>query len=191
MRGSQSMQDEQLNRALANTRAVMAKVSTSQLDAPTPCRSWDVRALINHVIGSARWATAAISGGEAGADEDYAAGDFVASYDESIAAALTAFGEHGAMDKTIQLPFGDYSGAGLMVVACTDQFTHGWDLARAIGHHTDLDPGLAEDLLVHARAGIPDAFRGPDGVAPFGPEVKAPAGAGAADRLAAFLGRSV
>jgi uncharacterized protein (TIGR03086 family) len=185
------MQYEQLNRALANTRAVMAKVSPGQLDAPTPCRSWDVRALINHVIGSARWAAVTISSGEAAADGDYAAGDFVASYDESIAAALTAFGVPGALDRTIQLSFGDYSGAGLMVVACTDQFAHGWDLARAIGHHTDLDPELAEDLLVHARAGIPDAFRGPDGVAPFGPLVEAPAGAGAADRLAAFLGRSV
>ena len=37
---------------------------------------------------------------------------------------------------------------------------------------------------------IQDAFRGPEG-APFGPEQPAPAGASAADQLAAFLGRRV
>jgi hypothetical protein len=34
-------------------------------------------------------------------------------------------------------------------------------------------------------------FRGDDGKAPFGPEQTAPAGATAADRLAAFSGRTV
>ena len=37
---------------------------------------------------------------------------------------------------------------------------------------------------------IQDGFRGPEG-APFGPEIEAPADATNADRLAAFLGRSV
>jgi uncharacterized protein (TIGR03086 family) len=185
------MQTEQLSRAFASTRAVLAEVSPGQLDAPTPCRSWDVRALINHVVGSARWAAVTVGAGDVAADEDYAAGDFLASYDENIAAALTAFGVPGVLDKTVQLPFGDYSGAGLMGLACTDQFTHGWDLARATGYHTDLDPELAEELLVRARAEISEAFRGPDGVALFGPVVVAPAGAGSADQLAAFLGRSL
>jgi hypothetical protein len=68
---------------------------------------------------------------------------------------------------------------------------HGWDLARAIGHHTDLDPELADELLVQARVEILDAYRGPEGEAIFGPIVAAPPGACPADRLAAFLGRSV
>jgi hypothetical protein len=38
---------------------------------------------------------------------------------------------------------------------------------------------------------ISDAWRGPDGVAPFGPERQAADGAPAADRLAAFMGREV
>jgi hypothetical protein len=65
---------------------------------------------------------------------------------------------------------------------------HGWDLARAIGQHTDLDPGLAAALLSQARLAITDVYRGPDGQALFGPAAAAPAGAGPADRLAAFLG---
>jgi len=180
-----------LGRAFASTRAVLAEVQPGQLEARTPCASWDVRALINHFVGTARWAAVTISGGVQVADEDYTAGDFVARYDESIQAALAAFGAEGALDAAVTLPFGEFSGAAFMSLAATDQFTHGWDLARAIGHPTDLDPELAGELLTRARTAILEAYRGPDGVAPFGPIAQAPAGASPASRLAAFLGRRV
>jgi uncharacterized protein (TIGR03086 family) len=67
--------------------------------------------------------------------------------------------------------------------------THGWDVAKATGQSTDLDPELAAELLEGARLAIPDAFRGPDTQAPFGPEQPVPANATNADKLAAFLGR--
>jgi hypothetical protein len=38
---------------------------------------------------------------------------------------------------------------------------------------------------------LPDAFRGEEGQAPFGPRQEAPAGATAADKVAAFMGRGV
>ena len=180
---------EPLGRAFASTRAVLVQVRAGHLDAPTPCASWDVRALIRHFTGSARWAAATIGGGEA-ADEDFAAGDFVASYDQAIKRALAAFGTGNALEQTVALPWGEFSGAALMWLAINDQFVHGWDLARAIGHDTDLDPELADELLVRGQAWITDAYRGPDGAGLFGPSVKAPAGASPADRLAAFLGRS-
>jgi DNA-directed RNA polymerase specialized sigma24 family protein len=43
-----------------------------------------------------------------------------------------------------------------MSLAATDQFTHGWDLARALGHPTDLDPELAGELLTRARTDAED-----------------------------------
>ncbi|MFD0585166.1 TIGR03086 family metal-binding protein [Dactylosporangium darangshiense] len=181
----------QLGRAFASTRVVLAKVGPDQLDAATPCASWDVRALINHFVGSARWgASAAMGTGYEITDEDYAAGDFLARYDDSIEVALAAFGSAGVLEKTIELAFGAFSGADLMGLVARDQFTHGWDLARAIGCHTDLDPELADEL-VRARVEILDAYRGAEGDAIFGPIVEAPAGACPADRLAAFLGRSI
>lgn len=181
---------EPLGRAFASTRAVLVQVQAGQLDAPTPCASWDARALIEHFIGSARWAAAAI-GGEEAADEDRAAVGFIAAYDHGSKAALDAFGAGGALEKAVTLPWGEFSGAALMWLAVNDQFVHGWDLARAIGHDTDLDPGLAEELLVRSQDWITDAYRGPDGAGLFGPPVKAPAGVSPADRLAAFLGRSM
>jgi uncharacterized protein (TIGR03086 family) len=180
---------EPLGRAFASTRAVLVQVQAGQLGAPTPCVSWDVRALIEHFTGSARWAAAAISGQEA-VGEDRTAADFIAAYDQAIKGTLVAFGADGALGKALALPWGEFSGVALMWLAVNDQFVHGWDLARAIGHDTDLDPGLAEELLARGQDWITDAYRRPDGAGLFGPVVQPPAGVSPADRLAAFLGRS-
>ena len=178
-----------LSQAMQSTLAVLAKVRPGDLAAPTPCASWDVRALVNHFTGTAFWWAAMVAGEEAAAEADYAAGDFVAAYEESIAIVVTAFAAEGALDKTVRLPFGEFPGAVLRDLAATEQFIHGWDLARAIGLAADLDPVLADHLLGRATLMITDAYRGPDGQAFFGPATEAPAGAGPADRLAAFLGR--
>jgi uncharacterized protein (TIGR03086 family) len=186
------MRETELDRACQSNLGVLEKVTPQDLDAPTPCASWDVRALVNHFIGTARFWAAMMTGSDEPAAEDYAAGDLVAAYKASIGVATTAFEADGAMEKRVQLPFGEFPGAVVLGMAALDQFTHGWDLARALGlPTTDLDPALAGELLNQARRSIPDAFRGPDGQAPFGPAVAAPAGAGPADQLAAFLGRRV
>jgi uncharacterized protein (TIGR03086 family) len=181
----------QLDQALESTLAILRKVQPEDLHAPTPCASWDVRALVNHFVGTTRWWAATIAGDDDVADVDYAAGDIVAAYEESIRIAVAAFGADGALERTVRLPFGVFPGAVLLNLATMEQFIHGWDLARATGQPTDLDPVLAAALLDQARLVIPDAFRGPDGQALFGPAREAPAGAGPADQLAAFLGRVV
>jgi uncharacterized protein (TIGR03086 family) len=180
-----------LDQALQSTMAVLTKVRSEDLTAPTPCASWDVRALVNHFVGTARWWAATVAGEDAAPDADYAAGDFVAAYEESGRMAVAAFAAEGALERTVRLPFGEFPGAVTRDMAAMDQFMHGWDLARAIGYSADLNPELAERLLGQARFAITDGFRGPDGRAPFGPAVEAPAGAGPADQLAAFLGRRV
>jgi uncharacterized protein (TIGR03086 family) len=186
-----------LDKALGSTLAILAKVEPGQLDAPTPCASWDVRALINHFIGTARWWAGVVAGQDGGgtamddAGPDYAAGDYVAAYKQAAGIAVAAFGADDVPGRTVRLPFGEFPGAVVLAMAALDQFTHGWDLARAIGYPADLDPELAADLLGHARLAVTDDLRGPDGAAPFGPAAAAPAGAGPADQLAAFLGRPV
>jgi uncharacterized protein (TIGR03086 family) len=186
----------ELDRALGSTLAILASVQPGQLDAPTPCASWDVRALINHFIGTARWWAGVVdsqdgSPGSGNTAVDDVAGDYVAAYQEASKIAVAALGAPDVPGRMIRLPFGEFPGGAVIAMAALDQFTHGWDLARAIGYPAELDPGIAADLLTHARVAITDSFRGPDGVAPFGPAVQAPAGAGPADQLAAFLGRPV
>ncbi|MFQ6397729.1 TIGR03086 family metal-binding protein [Nocardia sp. KC 131] len=182
---------EQLRRALESTRAVLAKVQRDQLGLPTPCASWDVAALINHFVGSARWAAQTVSSEDATADEDFAGGNFVEAYSRSIGMLVKAFGAEEVLDKQFALPIGDYSGADLLGLAAREQFIHGWDLARSIGHTSDLEPDLAADLLTRARVEISDELRGPDGLAFFGLVIDATDEACSADRLAAFLGRMI
>jgi uncharacterized protein (TIGR03086 family) len=182
---------EALKRSFESTRAILAQVRPGDLDAATPCASWDVSALVNHFVGTARWWAGIVTGAGAGGEVDYAAGNFVSAYEESIAIATSAFATEAVLAETFRTDLGEFTGAALLGLAATEQFTHGWDLARAIGHHTDLDAELAGELLMGARLAVSDAFRGPDGVALFGPATQAPVGASPSDELAAFLGRRV
>ncbi|MDZ4828141.1 MAG: TIGR03086 family metal-binding protein [Actinomycetota bacterium] len=188
------MSTEGLEQAFATTRNVLENVKPDQLDEKTPCESWDVRALINHIVGGANWFAVSTNAGESPEndtteDTDYAGGNFVAAFDEASKKAVAAFGAPGALEKQIKAPFGTFPGIAFLGLATTDTFTHGWDLAKATGQSSDLDPQLAEQLLVGAKASIPEQFRGADGVMPFGKAVEISDSAPAADRLAAFLGR--
>ena len=188
------MATEPLERAIASSKAVLNGVNAEHLDSPTPCESWTVRQVMNHLIGGQDFFTTAMTGGAPSIEEgaDFGSGDFKLAFDEGSAASLAAFQAPGALEKIVTLPWGQMPGGAFMGLAATDTFVHGWDLAKATGQSTDLDPELAEELLIGSKANIQDAFRGPDGSgAPFGPQQEAPAGATPADQLAAFLGRKV
>jgi len=180
-----------LEQAISSTRAVLAGVNTDQLDDATPCASWKVRELVNHIVGGQYFFAAMVEGNPpTRAAENFADGDLVAAFDKSSAACVAAFQGDGVMTKTLTLPFGQMPGAAFVGLAATDTFTHGWDLAKATGQNTRLNDALAAQLLAGAKQAIQEAFRGPE-PAPFGPEQQAPAGSSNADQLAAFLGRKV
>lgn len=191
------MTTENLERAFGIARGVLANVAPDQYDDATPCASWDVRRLISHYVGASHWFAICVNEGAAPADDmtesiDYTQGDLLGSYDEGIRASVAAFGAPDAQEKIIRLPFGELPGAIFMGIATNDVFTHAWDLAKATGQSTDLDPEFAAQLTEGARMLATDELRGPDGSpAPFGPEQQAPPGATAADVHAAFLGRAV
>ena len=187
---------EMFERAIASTKTVLANVEPDQLDATTPCQSWKVRDLINHFVGGNYFFAAVAKTGSppsgGGGERDFTGDDISAAYAAGGAEAVGAFKAPGVMEKTLKLPFGELPGSAFVMIAASDAFVHGWDLARATGQPTaDLDPELAEQLLAFARDAIPDQFRGADTTAPFGPKVDVPADAPAADRLAGFMGRQV
>lgn len=178
--------------SIASARAVLEQVSADQLDSATPCASWDVRGVINHLVEGQGFFVAMVNEQPPQMTEvDHAGGDFVAAFDQAAAAALEAFQAEGAMGKMITAPWGaQMPGAGVAGMAASDTFTHAWDIAKATGQSTDLNPELAAGLLQQSETMIQDAFRGPEG-APFGQRQECPDGACAADQLAAFLGRTV
>jgi uncharacterized protein (TIGR03086 family) len=184
-----------LERATATTASVMAKVTPEQLDAATPCATWKVRDIINHVVGGTYFFTTIAETGTPPKDDgeapDFASGDFNAAYADGCKAMIAAFGADGFMEKNVDFGFMQVPGSAAFNIAMTDTFTHAWDIARAIGEPTDIETDLANKLLANARLAIPDSFRGEDGKAAFGPIVDVPESAPAADQLAGFLGRTV
>jgi uncharacterized protein (TIGR03086 family) len=184
------MSTQPLEQAIASTRTVLAGVQKEQLGGETPCASWKVSQLIDHVVGAQFFFTAALSGDPLdGEPREFAGGDFVGDFAQASEACIAAFGADGAMDRIVHLPFGDMPGSAFVGLAATDTFVHGWDLARATGQPTDLDSELAARLLEGSRLFIRPEFRGEDGTRPFGAEQPAPPNATNADALAAFLGR--
>jgi uncharacterized protein (TIGR03086 family) len=187
------MATESFEQAVELAKGALANVRADQLDDPTPCASWKVRDVINHLVGGSYFFAAATKGeapGDGGDAPDFASGDYRAAYEEGSQQAIAAFAEPGAMERTVKVAFGEFPGFAWKSLATTDTFTHVWDIAKATGQSTDLAPELAEQLLAGARQAVSDAIRG-DEPMPFAPEKSCPEGASAADRLAAFLGRTV
>ena len=184
------MSTQSLEAAIASTRGVLVGVSADQMGNDTPCAAWDVSGLINHVVGGLHFFVAGVKGAPPAEAPDFAAGDFVASFDAAATELVGAFGAEGALEKMYELPFGTMPGSAFMGLAMTDTFQHGWDLAKATGQSTDLAPELASALLAQSKQAIQESFRGPEG-APFGTEQSCPDGSSTADELAAFLGRAV
>ena len=186
------MSAEVLRKAFASTERVLADVKADQMDDPTPCASWNVRDLVNHIVGGTTYFAVAAETGVAPDNSrvDYTAGDFTATFATGARRAVAAFAAEGTMDKVLKLPFGELPASIFVFIAATDTFTHGWDLAKATGQSTDLDPETAAELLAAVSGFLPDSFRGPDGEAPFGPRVEVATSSCAADQLAAFMGRT-
>lgn len=181
-----------LQAAIASTRAELAAVRPEHLGLATPCQSWKVHELINHVVGAQHFFLAVVEGAPpSGAQQDFASGDYLGAFDDISVRLVAAFAADGVMDKVLTAPFGQVPGRAFIGFAVNDTFVHGWDLARSTGRSTDLAPELAAGVLVGAKATIPAAMRGEDGKMPFGPIQDAPTGASNADKLAAFLGRIV
>jgi uncharacterized protein (TIGR03086 family) len=114
---------------------------------PTPCEDWDVRALLNHMVAENLWVPELLAGATVADVGDRFDGDVLddeprAAWDESIEAALAAFEEDSALDRTVHLSFGDSPATLYASQRTTDLLIHAWDLARAIGADDTLDPAL-------------------------------------------------
>jgi uncharacterized protein (TIGR03086 family) len=167
---------------------VIALVRPDQLEHATPCTEWDVRALINHVVGG-NLRFAAMVTGEPGPDggEDVLGGDPLASFENSFGRLCEAFDRPGFLGQAFPTPLGEGPGALLVEMRVVELTIHTWDVAAVTGRARDLDPELVgfADRVLRSRP-IPRGVGGP-----FAPEQLSAPGATDADRLAAFAGRVV
>jgi len=157
--------------------------------APTPCAEWDVRGLVNHVVGEQRWAVPLFAGAtiaEVGDrfDGDLLGSDPVGTAQEAAAAAKAAL-TAGALGRTVHLSFGDTPATEYALQLLADHLIHAWDLAVATGS----DPTLDAEAVRYCAEWFTDqepAYRRSGAI---GPRVDVPAGASGQDQLVGAFGR--
>ena len=181
-----------LSAALDQTGAIIVGVRDDQQHLPTPCRSWDVAALVAHVVHDLSLFTQRASGGT----PDWTAppptidGDYIDAYRAGASNLVQAWSAAGDLSGTVEMPgMGEVAKRFPVDQQIAELAVHGWDLAVATGQSTHLDPEVGDAALTWARTALKPQFRGTeDEGKAFGPEIDLPEDAPLYDRLAGFLG---
>jgi uncharacterized protein (TIGR03086 family) len=155
-------------------RRRLAAVRVSHLSLPTPCAEWNVRDLLNHVLGSQQRHLMLLNGAstaavEATRQEDHLTGDAVASFDTVHTELKLAFTAPGALGRTVHHRAGDRTGDELFLMRTVDYAVHGWDLSRAVGFDDTIGTTSLASFLVSAAEASRHLFEGSRGA--FAPAV--------------------
>jgi uncharacterized protein (TIGR03086 family) len=117
------------------------------LDAPTPCPSYSVGDLIDHVGGlalaftvAARKTTAASGSEGPSADASRLADDWRLRIPQDLGSLAEAWRDSAAWSGTTEAGGLELPGEVAGLVALNELVVHGWDLARATGQAYDGDP---------------------------------------------------
>ena len=188
---------EMLRKTTLRVKEVVANVEQAQAQDTTPCAEWDVRGLLNHLISGLEFTAGCIAGNPpnirpAEAHSSYLdepdVAVLIAAYHTLLDRVLQSGSEPGALDGVVATPnFGDMPVGQIFVGTTMDQFIHGWDLAKATGQDTALDPSLVEFAYgMLTSGGFADMGRQAGFI---GPEIAASDDASPQDKLIAYMGR--
>ncbi|HEX6470024.1 MAG TPA: TIGR03086 family metal-binding protein [Streptosporangiaceae bacterium] len=183
-----------LERALGYALAGLDAVTPDALPGPTPCRGWDLRALLAHLNDS----LAAL--GEAADDHcvDLEVVPWTAARNDLDAVARCRdrarrmlgswAGEAdraGDRDRVVAVGGRPMRSTMVACVGAVEVAVHGWDIQRSCGRPRPIPPALAAELLEIVPMLVTGAERPAKFAAPVPVAPSAPPG----DRLVAFLGR--
>jgi uncharacterized protein (TIGR03086 family) len=174
----------QLDLLAPHLGGVVAGMTPADLDRPTPCADFDVRGVLEHMIGGATMFAAAYRG-TVPAEPDTL--DPLAAFGPALGDLAAAVTAPGALDRTVASPFGDINGETFARFIVLDGLVHGWDLATATGQPYDPPAELVDEVSTFAQEALEHLRNGEA----FGPAVEPPAGATRVERLAAFTGRRI
>ena len=186
-------------RASRRAHQIMAGIRPEQLDAATPCAEWDVRAVMNHIIGGAEMLAGNLLGsppdagiGGASPRSSYSgepdASRLAQAYAAETRRALAAARLPGAMERPT--PGGMMTAAQFLIAMAADHIVHAWDLAHATGQDDTLDPDAVQAAYAMMTSPEGAGFVAMGRQAGFiGLEVAVPDDATRQDKLIALMGR--
>ena len=178
---------------LAST--ALAAVTPDRLTAPTPCRDYDVRALLDHLAWAAVLSQRAAV--RMPLEHDWSSltpapfldglpvEQWAAAVPAELDTAADAWADPAAWEGETLMGAAPMPAAVVGPLMLAEFVLHGWDLARAVGAPYDVPAALGEATLAAIE---PIAQLGRDG-GWFGPEVPVPADAPAVDRALGLTGR--
>ena len=133
---------EQLSYILPTCSSVVDRIQVMQMDDPTPCEKFTVRQILEHMMVPAATFTYMFQGQEA---PEITLPDFdgrvpSAEFREVMNDLLEAVMSPGALERTIDSPFGTMDGDTFARLVAFDGLVHSWDLATATGQQLALPP---------------------------------------------------
>lgn len=166
-----------LSRALDQASDVLAAVHEDQLRLPTPCTEWNVERLIAHLVAAPGLGIVIASGNtpDWSAEPAPISSDWAVAFRSAADDLMHVWRQAG---ESVDPRKVDWQTAEFAV--------HTWDLARATGQSTDLDPEVAVRGLAFLSATLTTPESRGDY---FAPEVPIDEHAPPYDRLAALAGR--
>jgi uncharacterized protein (TIGR03086 family) len=168
-------------RAASSAVEMAETVRPEQRHAPTPCREWDVDALLAHMVGGPGYLLDALG------VEPSPTGTDGRSYRREVARCAESLRAPGAGDRRCLSPAGfEWSVREAAAGTAMDRLVHTWDLAVAIGGDRRLDPEIVDVCVTMFLPQTPEIGRAAGLV---GPEVPVPPGASAQERLLGAMGR--
>jgi len=138
-------------RSVESWRSRLDAVDDSQWTLPTPCTEWDVRALVNHVVGEELWTVPLVDGATLEEVGDRFEGDVLGD-DPTVVGRAAATEAAAAVDRrlpeggTVQLSFGVVPIEEYVQQLSADHLVHSWDLAVATGQDLSLDLELVRGV---------------------------------------------
>lgn len=182
---------ELLERAIGYALGSLRLVTPEALSRPTPCRSWDVEALLRHMSDSLAALHEAVDSGHVRLTPDDPPGDpvgdpgagLVVRLRDQAAGLLGAW--TGSARSTVSIADRQVTGVIVGCAGAVEVTVHGWDVAKACGVDRPVPDELAEQLLQLAELFVGDGDRPARFAAPV--PVCRPARPG--ERLVAYLGR--
>jgi len=167
---------------------LLYSIADAQWWAPTPCKDWNVRDLVAHVVAGNRNFIEIVSGREPMTSIE---GDLAlpgpslrVAYHLDLPSLLAVFDAPEALDIPVRMQIGTVPRLVALWARTTDLLVNGWDLARAIEASPEALPQDVATAMAHFvrshRSALPIAFASAR---------RAPLDASPIDRLAALLGR--
>jgi uncharacterized protein (TIGR03086 family) len=183
--------NDQLAIIIPMLKHVGARIRPEQLDDSTPCASFTVSGVLDHMTGLASAYAPAFRGDPSPRDGEPSSpgdNDLTARFQLAMDALLDAVQSPGALQRTIDTPFGPMPGSTFARLVAFDGLIHGWDLATSTQQAWDPPDGVVAEIDGFARQAIAPEMRDGD---TFAQETDAPPDATPLRRLVAFSGRTI